>query len=235
MRSGASASSARVPGFSPSTTSRWVGAPRRLLGLRGLGPCGRRGRAVARRLGDPRAEHVGADHRDRGQHEDPEDGQVRHADEEEGQLRHSSPRPPRVRRRCGPSSRCGRCLIVDPSRRRGASHLRCRRRASRWSSRGRTSTRRRSMPLTSSSRWRRLTPGSLIRRSASVPRPTTRPGGRSGWRVPLTSRVARARRACGVRWSLSVTLACAWLRIRKRPVVRSSADSKAMLTGPGKT
>src|SRR5687768_16703873 len=29
MRSGASASSARVPGFSPSTTSRWVGAPRR--------------------------------------------------------------------------------------------------------------------------------------------------------------------------------------------------------------
>src|SRR5919107_1140712 len=29
MRSGASASSARVPGFSPSTTTRWVGAPRR--------------------------------------------------------------------------------------------------------------------------------------------------------------------------------------------------------------
>src|SRR6478672_6790326 len=28
MRSGASASSARVPGFSPSTTTRWVGAPR---------------------------------------------------------------------------------------------------------------------------------------------------------------------------------------------------------------
>ena len=47
---------------------------------------------------------------------------------------------------------------------------------------------------TSNSTCRRLTPGSLIRRSASVPRPTTRPGGCSGWRVPLTSRTARARR-----------------------------------------
>ena len=36
-----------------------------------------------------------------------------------------------------------------------------------------------------------------------------------------------------MRWSLSVTLACALERIRKRPVVRSSADSKAMRDRPG--
>ncbi len=38
-----------------------------------------------------------------------------------------------------------------------------------------------------------------------------------------------------MRWSLSVTLAWALLRIRKRPVVRSSALSKATVTGPVKT
>ena len=82
--------------------------------------------------------------------------------------------------------------------------------------------------------WAREMPGSLIRRSASVPRPMTRPGGRSGCRVPLTSSVACEDRV-RVRWSLSVTLAWALLRIRKRPVVRSSADSKAMEIGPVKT
>src|SRR5687768_12806718 len=50
MRSGASASSARVPGFSPSTTTRWVGAPRRgfLLALAAL-PLRRSGTGAAPR------------------------------------------------------------------------------------------------------------------------------------------------------------------------------------------
>ena len=92
MRIGALSRSARSPAFPPSTTRTWVGAPRRLLGdlavLGALPPRGGPGR-----VGDPGAEHVGADHRDRGQHEDPEDREVGEADEQEGQLRHR--RPPR--------------------------------------------------------------------------------------------------------------------------------------------
>ena len=42
----------------------------------------------ARGLGHPGTEHVGADHRDRREHEDPQDGQVGDPDEEQGELRH---------------------------------------------------------------------------------------------------------------------------------------------------
>ena len=79
-----------------------------LVGLGAALAALRRGRGAASGLRDARAEHVGADHRDRGEHEDPEDREERRADQEEGQLRHSSPRPRRGRRRCGPSSRCAR-------------------------------------------------------------------------------------------------------------------------------
>ena len=83
----------------------------------------------------------------------------------------------------------------------------------------------------------RETPGSLTRRSASLPRPTTIPGAASGSRSPLTSRKAVARRtwvslASGPAWLI---LAIAWLRTRNRPVVRSSATSRVTPTGPVKT
>ena len=51
---------------------------------------------------------------------------------------------------------------------------------------------------------RRLTPGSLMRTSASVPRPIDEPGRLSGCRVPLTSSTARGWR-CRVRLLLLVT------------------------------
>ena len=63
-------------------------------------------------------------------------------------------------------------------------------------------------------------PGSLIRRSASVPRPTTSPGGCRGCWLPLTSMRARARRTW-VWVAVPTTLACASLRMRNRPVDRS--------------
>ena len=79
---------------------------------------------------------------------------------------------------------------------------------------------------------RRLTPGSLTRMSASVPRPTTVTGGCSGccW-SPATTK-ARARWAW-VWEALDCTLARALLRIRNRPVVRSSAASNSIRIGPG--
>ncbi len=93
--SGRRSSSARSPWLSPSTTSTWVGAPRRALA--GLGGRGLRwAAACAGALRDPGAEHVGADHRQRRQHEDPQDRQVGEPDQEQGQLRHRrSPRWPR--------------------------------------------------------------------------------------------------------------------------------------------
>ena len=199
----------------------------------------------ARGLGHPGTEHVGADHRDRGEHEDPQDGEVGDPDEEEGELRHrlhpGHRRSDRPRRPRG-----SRTVIVVlpirtwlPSRTPALVTL--------WPSmsmplvepRSRTSILRSSLPCctsvrTSNSMWRRLTPGSLIRTSASVPRPTTRPGGWSGCRVLLISRTARARRTW-VWVALLCTRACALLRIRNRPVVRSSAFSNSMAIGPGKT
>ena len=73
-----------------------------------------------------------------------------------------------------------------------------------------------------------------MRTSASVPRPMTSPGGCSGCRVLLISRTARARRTC-VWVELLCTRAWARDRIRNRPVVRSSADSKSIAIGPGNT
>ena len=80
-------------------------------------------------------------------------------------------------------------------------------------------------------------PGSLIRRSASLPRPITRPGGRSGCRVPLTSSTSLARRmvvspAGPLR---SVIPATASEVTVKRPVGRPVSNSKLILIGPLKT
>ncbi len=52
---------------------------------------GRLAADAARGLGHPGAEHVGADHRDRGQHEDPQDREVGDPDQEERELRHRPP------------------------------------------------------------------------------------------------------------------------------------------------
>ena len=83
------------------------------------------------------------------------------------------------------------------------------------------------MLVTSNSTCLRLTPGSLMRTSASVPRPTTSPGGVSGCLVLLISSTAFARRTC-VWVALLCTRAWARLRIRNRPVTRSSAGSNAI-------
>ena len=110
-----------APVLLPWVTATWVGEPRRLDGFC-LGGLGRAGRARgALRLGHPGAEHVGADHRDRGQHEDPEDREVGDPDQEVGQLRHRGRRP---------SLATIRTVIVvvptltcEPSRRVARGHL----------------------------------------------------------------------------------------------------------------
>ena len=71
---------------------------------------GRLAADAARRLGHPGTEHVGADHRDRGQHEDPQDREIRDPDQEERELRHLHP-PRRSGRRawCGRPGRGSHC------------------------------------------------------------------------------------------------------------------------------
>src|SRR5262245_21976653 len=78
-----------------------------LLLLAGLGAPGG--------LRHSRPEHVGADHRDRGEHEDPQDGQVGDPDQEEGELRHRTGLH-RPLRGCARSSWCCRSA---PGCRRG--------------------------------------------------------------------------------------------------------------------
>ena len=71
----------------------------------------------AGRLGHAGAEHVGADHRDRGQDEDPEDREVGDPDQEQGELRHRGHRARRRRRR--PSARSSWCCRPVRRCRRG--------------------------------------------------------------------------------------------------------------------
>src|SRR6478609_3684284 len=60
------------------------------VGGRGAALLGRLGGLGCLAAGAAGAENVGADHRDRGQHEDPEDREVRDPDEEQRQLGHSA-------------------------------------------------------------------------------------------------------------------------------------------------
>ena len=81
-RIGAASSSARWPELLPSTDQDVGRRPRRFGGALALRPrAARLGGAGG--LGHPGAEHVGPDHRDRGQDEDPEDRQVGDPDQEE--------------------------------------------------------------------------------------------------------------------------------------------------------
>ena len=67
-----------------------------------------------------------------------------------------------------------------------------------------------------------------------MPRPITRPGGVSGWRVPLTSSTSRARlmvvSLAGP--DRSVIPATAWEATVKRPVGSRVSSSKSILIGP---
>lgn len=83
----------------------------------------------------------------------------------------------------------------------------------------------------------RDTPGSLMRRSASVPRPMVNPGGISGWRTPFTSSTSGARRIIvdDAAPPFSATVATEALVTSKRPVGSESSSTYSMWMGPSKT